>query len=144
MIKGSYEDPPPDNPSLSCCDTQVNVPTTGALWIVARDSATLQCAGSGGGGCTSHHGLYIDRKAVPHSGLSFTGAESQKQIVPITLFGIANVTAGMHTVQIGEEPTGNWLGTNEQQVVISAALLGGAVVAVPTSASGPARRTNIR
>jgi hypothetical protein len=136
-INGTNDTPTPTF-ILNFGATAVDLPVAGALAIIARDVTTYACNASGS--CSSQYSIYVDDTAVPHSGMSLSAAASQSVTTPLTIFGIANVSAGQHTITIRTQVAGNWSLQANDQFVISATLLGGAAVAAPTT-SRPTRTT---
>jgi hypothetical protein len=132
VIDGIGDDPTTTF-SLSFGDTAITVPKDGPLWIIGRDQTTWSCGVAGA--CTHEYALYVDNTPVPHSGVNFGGSASQSYTTPITMFGIANVTAGAHTIRIRTEVGGSWSAQTNEHFAVSAIQLGSASIASSTLVS---------
>jgi Collagen triple helix repeat (20 copies) len=120
---------------LSFGDVTLNAPTAGSLLIIARDSTTFSCNASGG--CSSSYALNVDGTQVPHSGVVLAAGTSQSVTEDLTLIGIANVSAGPHTIRIRTRADSNWSSQSNNQFVVTATLLGGASIAAASVSSTP-------
>lgn len=102
----------------------VTLPVAGKLFVISRIRAGLSC--NSAGACTDTFGLYVDGAAVADSAATISTGLSGSVSDEITDFGVTDtLTAGSHTLALGDEHSAHWGGSQYNDSGIDAILLGG-------------------
>ena len=113
----------------------VTLPTSGSLYIVGRVSAGISCLAAGS--CSSDNALYIDDTPVPNSAMRLSAPANGSASENIVLVGVLpNVSAGPHTVKLGDTANGPWGSRSWGERAVSVVLAGGSPTTAALTTSG--------